>query len=120
MARGLNIVHLIGTLTQKPDLRYTPSGLAILDLNLAGNDNVIGDDGQAREIAWYHRSTVFGKQAEYLVDQVDQGSVLFIDARINYRSWDDPNGQKRNSLDLKALRIDVLSCLLYTSDAADE
>ena len=60
MARGLNNVYLAGTLTQAPELRYTPAGLAILELNLGGNDNVIGDDGQLRELAWYHRVTVFG------------------------------------------------------------
>ena len=108
MARGLNLVHLIGTLTQKPDLRYTPAGLAILDVTLAGNDHVVGNDHQLRELAWYHRTTVFGKQAENLVDQVDQGTALFVDGRLNYRAWDDPNGQRRSSLDIKAIRVDVL------------
>src|SRR5690606_30849141 len=66
MARGLNNVYLVGTLVQKPDLRYTPGGLAILEMNLAGNDNVMGDDDQPRELAWYHRATLFGAQAEMM------------------------------------------------------
>ena len=60
MARGLNNVYLAGTLVQAPELRYTPGGLAILELNLAGNDHVLGDDEKMRELAWYHRVTVFG------------------------------------------------------------
>ena len=48
MAKGLNSVHLAGTLTQAPELRYTPGGLAILELNLGGNDTVLGGDDERR------------------------------------------------------------------------
>jgi single-strand DNA-binding protein len=48
MARGLNQVFLIGTLTARPDMRYTPGGLAILDLNLAGQDAFTDESGQDR------------------------------------------------------------------------
>ncbi|MEM7738618.1 MAG: single-stranded DNA-binding protein [Deinococcota bacterium] len=108
MARGFNSVHLVGTVTQKPELRYTTSGLAILDINLAGTDQVLGDDGQTRELSWYHRTTVFAKQAEVLADRLEEGLPIFVDARLNHRSWEDPNGQRRSSLDLRAIRIDVL------------
>jgi single-stranded DNA-binding protein len=50
MARGLNQVFLIGTLTARPDMRYTPGGLAILDLNLAGQDAFTDESGQEREV----------------------------------------------------------------------
>jgi single-strand DNA-binding protein len=109
MARGLNSVHLAGTLTQAPELRYTPGGLAILELNLGGNDHVTGSDGQSRELAWYHRVTVFGKQAEYLTDQLQQGTPVFVDGRINYRTWEDQSGQKRSALDVKAVRVEVMT-----------
>jgi single-strand DNA-binding protein len=109
MARGLNNVYLVGTLTQAPELRYTPGGLAILELNVAGNDQVVGSDGQERELAWYHRTSVLGKQAEYLADQLQQGSPVFIDGRLNYRAWDDANGQRRSALDVTAIRVDILT-----------
>jgi single-strand DNA-binding protein len=109
MARGLNNVYLAGTLTQAPELRYTPAGLAILELNLGGNDHVLGDDGQMRELAWYHRVTVFGNAAEVLVNQVEVGTPVFTEGRLDYRSWESPEGQRRSSLDVKALRVDVLS-----------
>ena len=97
MARGLNNVYLVGTLTQAPELRYTPAGLAILELNVAGNDHVIGDDGQPRELAWYHRVTVFGAQGESFANQLEAGSPVFVEGRLNYRSWEAPDGQKRAS-----------------------
>lgn len=108
MARGFNSVQLIGTVTQKPELRYTAGGLAILDIQLAGTDHVLGDDGQMHDLAWYHRVTVFAKQAEILAEQLDEGMPIFVDARLNYRSWEDQNGQKRSALNLNGIRVDAL------------
>lgn len=108
MARGLNSIYLVGTLTQAPELRYTPGGLAILELNLGGNDHVIGDDGQARDLAWYHRATVFAAAAEALANQLEAGTPVFVEGALNYRSWESQDGQRRSSLDVKALRVEVL------------
>lgn len=109
MARGMNVVMMAGTLTQAPELRYTPAGLAILELNLGGNDHVVGDDDKLRELAWYHRVTVFGAQGESLANQLEQGSPVFVEGRLNYRSWDGPDGQRRNALDVVAQRVEVLT-----------
>ena len=109
MAKGLNNVFLAGTLTQAPELRYTPAGLAILEMNLGGNDFVVGDDNQARDLAWYHRVTVFGAAAENLANQVQAGSPIFVEGALNYRNWESPEGQKRSSIDIKAQRVEVLS-----------
>jgi single-strand DNA-binding protein len=109
MARGLNAVLMVGTLTQAPELRYTPAGLAILELNVAGNDHVIGDDDKPRELAWYHRITVFGAQGELLANQLEAGSPVFVEGRLNYRSWDAPDGQRRSALDVVAQRVEGLT-----------
>ncbi len=109
MARGLNNVFLVGTLTQKAELRYTAGGLAILEINLAGSDKVVGDDGEERNLAWYHRATLFGQQAENMVDQLDEpGTGVFVEGRLNHRSWETPDGQKRSSIDINANRVDVV------------
>ena len=105
MARGLNNVYLVGCVAKPPELKYTPSGLAILDVQVAGNDNIIGDDGQPRSLAWYHRVSIFDKQAEYLNDQLKQGSAVFVNGRLNYRSWEDQQGAKRSALDVTAIRL---------------
>lgn len=108
MARGLNYIFLAGTLTQAPELRYTPGGLAILEMSLGGNDHVIGDDDQQRELAWYHRVTVFGAQAESLANQLEAGVPVFAEGRLDYRSWENQDGQRRSALDVKAIRVEVL------------
>ncbi|UCH27347.1 MAG: single-stranded DNA-binding protein [Trueperaceae bacterium] len=109
MARGLNTLLMAGTLTRAPELRYTPGGLAILEMHLAGNDHVIGDDNQQRELAWYHRATTFGNAAETLSNQLEAGSAVFLEGRLDYRSWETPEGQRRSALDIRALRVEVLS-----------
>ncbi|MEZ4632988.1 MAG: single-stranded DNA-binding protein [Deinococcales bacterium] len=109
MARGLNLVQIIGTLTRDPELKFTAAGLAVLNLQLAGNESILGSDGQNHEIAWYHRVTSFGRSAEIAAEQLKQGDAVFVEGRLNFRSWDDPQGQKRSSLDITGVRIDALS-----------
>lgn len=109
MARGLNYIFLAGSLAQEPELRYTPGGLAILEMTLAGNDHVIGDDDQQRELAWYHRVTVFGAQAEAMANQLQPGTPVLAEGRLDYRSWENQEGQRRSALDVKANRIEVLT-----------
>ena len=109
MARGKNTIHLIGTLTQAPEMKYTAGGLAILELSLGGNDDIRDKNGEERSVAWYHRVTAFGKQAEYLADQLEVGGVASVEGRLNYRTWEDQNGQKRSALGINAVRVDILS-----------
>jgi single-strand DNA-binding protein len=108
MAKGFNSVQLIGALTQDPELRYTAQGMAILEIPLAGNDLVIGDDGQEREVAWYHSVTFFAGYAEALADNLEQGMIAFVDASLNYRSWEDESGQKRSAVGLRGNRLETL------------
>ncbi len=108
MARGLNRVTLVGTLTQDPELRYTAGGLAVMELNLAGNDLVTDEQGQTREPAWYHRVKLLGKSAEFWGDTLKAGMALFIDGRLEYRAWEQ-EGQKRSALEIRADRIEVVS-----------
>jgi single-strand DNA-binding protein len=59
-------------------------------------------------LAWYHRVTVFGAQGESFANQLEAGSPVFVEGRLNYRSWEAPDGQKRASLDVVASRVEVL------------
>jgi len=108
MARGLNRVTLVGTLTQDPELRYTPGGLAVMELNLAGNEIVTDEHGQTREPAWYHRIKLLGKSAEFWGDTLKAGMALFVDGRLEYRSWEQ-DGQKKSTLEIRAERMEIVS-----------
>jgi len=107
MARGLNQVFLIGTLTARPDMRYTPGGLAILDLNLAGQDVLTDESGQEREVPWYHRVRLLGRQAEMWGDLLEKGQLLFVEGRLEYRQW-EKDGEKKSEVQVRADFIDPL------------
>lgn len=109
MARGLNTVYLVGTVTEKPELAYTQSGLAILKVNIAGSDHVLGDDGQARELAWYHRVTIFGAQAETAVNQLQASTPVLVEGRLQQNRWQTPDGQNRSIIDIIANRIEPMT-----------
>jgi len=108
MARGLNRVTLVGTLTQDPEMRYTAGGLAVMELNLAGNDVVTDEQGQTRELAWYHRIKLLGKSAEFWGDTLKAGMALYVEGKLEYRSWEQ-DGQKKSSLEIRADRMEVVS-----------
>ncbi len=107
MAKGLNRILLIGTVTQTPEMRYTPGGLAVLEVTVAGNDQVTTDSGETRELAWYHRVKMFGRYAEMLVEQLTAGTPVLVDGRLDYRSWESEAG-RRSAVDVRVERIEVL------------
>jgi single-strand DNA-binding protein len=98
----------VGTLTQDPELRYTAGGLAVMELNLAGNDVVTDEQGQTREPAWYHRIKLLGKSAEFWGDTLKAGMALFVEGKLEYRSWEQ-EGQKKSSLEIRADRMEIVS-----------
>lgn len=108
MALGLNHALLIGTLVRDPDLRYTPAGLAVLRLDLGGDDHLPDEDGTLRARPWYHRATLFGGQAERVADHVHVGTPVLVDGRLEGRSWETEDGLTRRTLDVVGRRIEIL------------
>ena len=82
MARGLNRVFLIGALATRPDMRYTPAGLAILDLTLAGQDLLLSDNGGEREVSWYERVRILGRQEEMWGDILEKGKLVLVEGSV--------------------------------------
>lgn len=124
MARGMNHVRLAGAVAKPPELRYTPAGLAVLEVTLAGDDHITGSDGELRALPWYHRVTLFGAQAERYAE-LAPGIALLVDGRLDFRSWDSDTGERRNALDVVGLRAELLDTLgrggeAFVSDAKDQ
>ncbi len=94
MARGLNKVMLIGNLGADPEIKYSSSGTPIANLRLATNESRKNSEGEWEEKTEWHRVVIFGKQAEFCKDYLRKGSKIFIEGRIQTRSWDDQDGQK--------------------------
>ena len=100
MARGLNKVMLIGNLGADPEIRYAASGTAIASLRLATNERRRNRDGEWEDVTEWHRVVLFGKQAEMCKDYLKKGSKIYLEGRIQTRSWDDQSGQKHYSTEI--------------------
>jgi len=100
---NLNRVILLGNLTRDPEVRNTPSGMAVGDLRLAVSRKFKGNDGGEREETCYVDVTVWGRQAETAANYLRKGSAVLIEGRLKYDEW-EKEGQKHNRLSVVAER----------------
>jgi single-strand DNA-binding protein len=108
MAEGLNKVLLIGNLGADPELSYTQSSQAVLKLRLATNESFVNKAGERQERTEWHRVVVWGKRAEALSKFLAKGRQLYVEGRLQTRSWEDKDGQKRFATDIVATDIILL------------
>ena len=96
MARGVNKVILIGNLGADPEVRYTPDGAPVANFNLATseswNDRTSGEKQERTE---WHRLVVWRKLAEIAGQYLKKGSRIYVEGKLQTRSWEDQSGQKR-------------------------
>ncbi|MFH0903431.1 MAG: single-stranded DNA-binding protein [Pseudomonadota bacterium] len=97
---GINKVILIGNLGADPELRYTPSGQPVCDLRVATNESWTDKNGQKQERTEWHRVVFWGKQGEILKQYMSKGRQLYIEGRLQTRSWDDKDGNKKYSTEI--------------------
>jgi single-strand DNA-binding protein len=104
---GLNKVFMMGNLTRDPELRYVPSGAPVATFGLAVNRTFMTQHGEKKDEVCFVRVVVFGKQAESCSQYLTKGRLVFIEGRLQYRSWEQ-DGQKRSTLDIVADRVQFL------------
>lgn len=96
MAKSLNKVMLIGNLGKDPELRYTTSGVAVATFSLATNESWKDQDGNMQERTEWHNIVAWRKLAEICGEWLKKGKKVYIEGRIQTRSYDDKNtGAKR-------------------------
>jgi single-strand DNA-binding protein len=106
---SLNRVLLIGNLTKDPELRYTPQGTAVVNLRLAVNRRFRSAKSQElKEETCFITAVVWDRQAESSNQYLHKGSPVFIEGRLQSRSWEDNSGQKRNVIEVRAERVQFL------------
>ena len=106
---SLNRVMLIGNLTRDPELRYIPSGSAVTSFTIAMNRVFKLQTGEKKEEVSFVRVVVWGRLAEVCNDYLKKGRPVFVEGRLQSRSWDDKNsGEKRNTLEVIAQNIQFL------------
>lgn len=109
VGRGtVNKVILIGRLGRDPELRYTPDGTAVATLNLATNVIWKDKDGNQQERTEWHRIVAWRKLAEICGEWLKKGSHIYVEGRLQTRSWEDKNGVKRFTTEIVADRMQML------------
>jgi single-strand DNA-binding protein len=108
MAEGLNRAMLIGNLGAEPELRYTQNNRAVLKFRIATTESYMTDAGERKEVTHWHNIVLWGKRAEALSKILTKGTQVYIEGRIENRSYDDKDGVKRNITEITASNLILL------------
>ena len=102
---SVNKVILIGNLGRDPEVKYTQTGTAVANLNIATNEVWTDKAGQKQERTEWHRVVVWGKQAQVLSEILAKGKQVYVEGSLQTRSWDDKDGNKRYTTEVRAARV---------------
>ncbi|MGH9160248.1 MAG: single-stranded DNA-binding protein [Vicinamibacteraceae bacterium] len=117
---SVNKVILVGNLGRDAELRFTPAGVAVSNFSLATTDRrKDSKTGDWQDQTEWHRVVLFGKQAESLQDYLKKGKQIYVEGRLQTRSWDDRDGQKRYTTEVLADRIQLLGGAPRTAAASE-
>ena len=106
--RGVNKVILIGNLGKDPELRYLPSGGAVTKFSLATGSRWKDKDGQWQDRTDWHNIVAFGRTAEVCNEYLKKGSPVYVEGRIQTRSYDDRDGNKKWITEIIAQNVNLL------------
>ncbi len=114
-ATNINRVVLTGNLTRDPELRTTPGGTSVCSLRVACNSRRKDPSGEWVDKPNYFDVTVWGPQGENCAQYLAKGRPVAVDGRLNWREWEDKEGNKRQSVDIWADSVQFLG----SRDAAE-
>ena len=108
MAEGVNKAILVGNLGKDPELSYTQSGAARCRFPIATTESYTNNSGERQERTEWHNIVVWGKLAETVSKFLQKGRQVYVEGRIQNRSYDDKDGIKRYISEINALRVTFL------------
>ena len=101
----LNKAFIFGNLTRDPELRALPSGMNVCNFGVATNRVFKDRDGKKQEQTDFHNIVVFGRQADTVAQYLKKGSSVFVEGRMQTRSWDGKDGEKKYRTEIVADRV---------------
>lgn len=105
---SVNKAIIVGRMGQKPELKYTPAQTAVTNITIATNESRRDANGNNIESTEWHRVVVFGKTAEFVANYLDKGALIYVDGRLQTRSWEDRDGVKKYTTEIVALTVTPL------------
>ncbi len=109
MAKGVNKVFLLGRLGKDPEMKATAGGMTIATFTVATSDRTKGQDGQWEDKTEWHNCVAFQRTAEIVRDYCKKGKEVFVEGKIQTRSWDDKeSGQKKYRTEILVNELSLL------------
>ena len=106
---GINKVILIGRLGSDPEVRYTPSGVAVANFNIATSEEWKDkDSGEKKERTEWHRIVAWRRLGEICGEYLSKGKQVYIEGRLQTRDWEDRDGNKRYTTEIVASDVQFL------------
>lgn len=106
---SLNRVELIGNLTKDPEVRQFQNGNEMASFSVATNRTYKTEDGEKKDIPEYHNLVVFGKLVDIVSKYLRKGSKVWIEGRLQTRSWETKDGDKRYTTEIVMQELIMLS-----------
>lgn len=108
MSRGLNKVMVIGNIGRDPEMRYTPSGKPVTSFSLASSRTWTAPDGERREETEWFNVVAWGNLAEICNQILAKSQQVYVEGRLQTRSWEDENGQRHFRTEVVANEMIIL------------
>lgn len=104
MAFSINRVEILGNVAREPEMRYTPNGNAVCSFSVATNHS-IKQGNEYKDIPTFHNVVVWGKKAEWVAQNIHKGDKLYVEGRLDNRSWQDQQGNKKYKTEIVANEV---------------
>lgn len=109
MQKGsVNKVVIVGHIGADPETRFTPSGTAVANFNIATNESRKSAEGEFVDHTEWHSCVLFGKRAEFAGEYLKKGQLVYIEGKLQTRSWEDDGGTKKYKTEVMGNEITML------------
>jgi len=117
---SVNKVILLGRLGKDPELKYTPSGAAVTTFSIATDLAWKDQEGNQKQVTEWHRVVAWRKLAEIVGNYLKKGSLVYIEGRLQTRTWNDKNGVTRYTTEVVADNLTMVGPKMERAEASTE
>lgn len=104
----MNKAIIVGRLGQDPEVRYTPQGNAVANFSVATTEKWKTDSGEKKERTEWHRIVAWRKLAEIIGEYLTKGALVYLEGKLQTRSWEDKDGNKKYTTEIVADTMEML------------